>query len=87
MFSQRNNPYCELLKSEAKVMIISRINNFFNKKVNMKKILGLDLGTNSMLSNLPVTENSSMEQSPNLHGLRTITANNNFCSHNLSMKC
>ena len=29
MFSQRNNPYYELLKSEAKVMIISRINNFF----------------------------------------------------------
>ena len=44
MFSQRNNPYCELLKSEAKVMIISRINNFFNKKSKYEKNIRLGFG-------------------------------------------
>jgi CRISPR-associated endonuclease Csn1 len=38
MFSQRNNPYCDLLSDT----------NILQKPQNMKKILGLDLGTNSI---------------------------------------
>ena len=60
MFSQRNNPYCELLQfSDAKIRFFSKqkaISLFFcsfvNRKriksITMKKILGLDLGTNSI---------------------------------------
>ena len=47
MFSQRNNPYCELQKiSAAKI----NKNNYSTKKIpeKMKNILGLDLGTNSI---------------------------------------
>jgi len=40
MFSQRNNPYCELLSGVK----IEKFKNLFMKK----KILGLDLGTNSI---------------------------------------
>jgi CRISPR-associated endonuclease Csn1 len=42
MFSQRNNPYCDLL-SVTKIL-----KTLAHKKINMKKILGLDLGTNSI---------------------------------------
>jgi CRISPR-associated endonuclease Csn1 len=38
MFSQRNNPYCDLLQNVVQIY----------KYLNMKKILGLDLGTNSI---------------------------------------
>jgi CRISPR-associated endonuclease Csn1 len=43
MFPQRNNPYCDLLSVPNKYKILD-INNF----LAMKKILGLDLGTNSI---------------------------------------
>ena len=39
MFSQRNNPYCEL---------ISNCIQIYKKNLLMKKVLGLDLGTNSI---------------------------------------
>jgi len=42
MFSQRNNPYCDLLQNGAKLIQIILRTKF------MKKILGLDLGTNSI---------------------------------------
>ena len=60
MFSQRNNPYCELLQiSAAKIRFFSKPHKLFKyfctfgckkKKIiqQMKKILGLDLGTNSI---------------------------------------
>ena len=40
MFSQRNNPYCDLLQN-----VMQR---YKTKSIHMKKILGLDLGTNSI---------------------------------------
>jgi CRISPR/Cas system Type II protein with McrA/HNH and RuvC-like nuclease domain len=43
MFSQRNNPYCELLRIVTTNIAYKNI-----KLNNMKKILGLDLGTNSI---------------------------------------
>ena len=47
MFSQRNNPYCELLQfCVANLLVFSYIANKNRRK--MKKILGLDLGTNSI---------------------------------------
>ena len=50
MFSQRNNPYCELLQfCVAKLIVFFYLAK--QKKENlyiMKKILGLDLGTNSI---------------------------------------
>ena len=42
MFSQRNNPYCELL------LLMQRYYKTLNKKTMGKKILGLDLGTTSI---------------------------------------
>ena len=60
MFSQRNNPYCDLLKiSSTKILFLFertkylRRNSYFcrNEPLNgiiMKKILGLDLGTTSI---------------------------------------
>ncbi len=47
LFSQRNNPYCELLSNYvAKINDKNLITKYFNKK--MKNIIGLDLGTNSI---------------------------------------
>ena len=49
MFSQRNNPYCDLLKiSAAKVIYLFELTKYLQKIINMKHILGLDLGTNSI---------------------------------------
>ena len=54
MFPQRNNPYCELLSFYAtnlykKTLITKKIFHIFGKIFQqMKKILGLDLGTNSI---------------------------------------
>lgn len=45
MFSQRNNPYCDLLQI-CKTIIITYIH--ISKYYIMKTILGLDLGTNSI---------------------------------------
>jgi len=42
MFSQRNNPYCELLQ-----FVQQRYDLFFNKDI-MKRILGLDIGVSSV---------------------------------------
>ncbi len=42
MFSQRNNPYCELLS------LTQRYYKTLNKKTMSKKILGLDMGTTSI---------------------------------------
>jgi CRISPR-associated endonuclease Csn1 len=43
MFSQRNNPYCDLLSVRNKCKKLFEVKNTMNKK-----ILGLDLGTNSI---------------------------------------
>ena len=62
MFSQRNNPYCELLSDRIKVIKVLLNANvvfrkmfldviytlLFNKQKFMKRILGLDLGTTSI---------------------------------------
>ena len=53
MFSQRNNPYCELLQfSFAKLLKLFYICKYIKKntqnRMKMKRILGLDLGTNSI---------------------------------------
>jgi CRISPR-associated protein Cas2 len=52
MFSQRNNPYCDLLQIVSTKIINFRYYNFFLylsiKIITMKRILGLDLGTNSI---------------------------------------
>ena len=58
MFSQRNNPYCDLLQiSIANIIVILGIVNLFsknnrsfgeNKSKEMKNRLGLDIGTNSI---------------------------------------
>jgi CRISPR-associated endonuclease Csn1 len=44
MFSQRNNPYCDLLR--CKCIIIKQ--SCYNNTPMSKKILGLDLGTTSI---------------------------------------
>lgn len=50
MFSQRNNPYCELvsLAKVNKIILFASINNNNMKNMRDKTILGLDLGTNSI---------------------------------------
>ena len=57
MFSQRNNPYCELLSKFVrqkyalffdKTRKNATFTKLFLKQLSMKKILGLDLGTNSI---------------------------------------
>ena len=89
MFSQRNNPYCELQKScAAKIDIFSIAQELLRKKSifddcliilklkYMKKVLGLDLGTNSIgwaVVNANQAEDNSLEmQSIEAAGSRII---------------